>query len=251
MLSIRPLRPLQRLTAVVVVLHVTCVAAERLVGVPRDTGLLRQFDLNAEGNATAWFGSLLLLCGAAAAAVVAVSSRRDDAALARRWTVLTALLVLMSLDETAQLHDLATGPLRRALHTEFGPFHFAWVLPGLAVVALAAFYLAPVVRSLEVGERVRLLRAFVVYVSGAVVLEMAGGFVVDVDVAEQGYSLPYLAVTTLEESLELVGAVLLLGALLEIAARRAPLFVLDLGPSPAGAASEDTEHGIGAGTPDL
>ncbi|MCW2814455.1 MAG: hypothetical protein JWN84_1910 [Nocardioides sp.] len=136
-------------------------------------------------------------------------------------------MLVMSVDGTAQLHDLATGPLRRALDTELGLFHFAWVLPALLVLLLAALYLAPLVRTLEVRERTRLLWAAGVYVTGAVVLEMAGGLVVDVDV--DGYTLPYLSVVTLEETLEMVGAVMLVGALVQVAGRRGTRLVLDLG----------------------
>lgn len=219
MSSFRPLPLLWRVTAVLIVLHVTGIAAERLFGVPRLIGPLRQVDLNAEGNLTAWFGSLLLLISAVLAAYVALGTRGTDQDLARRWVVLALLLAVMSADETAQLHDLATDPLRRVLGTELGLFHFAWVLPALVVLVLAALHLAPLARALDPAERFRLLRAAMVYVVGAVGLEMAGGLVVDRDVTEDGYTLPYLCVVTLEESFELVGAVLLVSALLGIAGR--------------------------------
>lgn len=226
---------LPRLVAVVLALHVVGIVVERVWGVPRDSGLLRQLDLNAEGNATSWFGSLLLLVAAVVAHVIAASTRADDPGQARRWTALSVLLAVMSLDESAQLHDLATGPLRRALDTDLGLFHFAWVLPGSLLLALALCYLAPLSRSLERDERLRLLRAAAVYVTGAVVLEMLGGLVVDVDVDERGYTWPYLTALTVEESLELIGAALLIGALLHVAARRGARLVLDLAAPTSGA----------------
>ncbi len=229
MSPVRPTLWLWRAAALVVVLHVLGIAAERLLDVPRATGVLRQFDLNAEGNATAWFGSFLLLAAAVVAGAVAVTARSDGSGHARRWTVLAVLMLVMSVDETAQLHDLATGPLRRALDTELGLFHFAWVLPALLVLLLAGLYLAPLVRTLELRERTRLLRAAAVYVTGAVVLEMAGGLVVDVDVDVNGYTLPYLSIVTLEETLEMVGAVMLVGALLQVAGRRGTRLVVGLG----------------------
>lgn len=209
-------------TATVVALHVGAIAAERLLGVSRATGVLRQVDLNAEANATAWFGSFLLLLAAALAAAVATSAPVAAAGATRRWGVLTGLLALMSVDETAQLHDLATGPLRAALDTELTVFHFAWVIPALVVVTAAVLYLAPLGRTLPGREAPRLLGAAAVYVAGAVVLEMLGGLVVDVDVTVRGYTLPYLAATTVEESLELVGAVLLVAVLLDVARRVRP-----------------------------
>lgn len=232
----RPVPLLWRVTAVVVVLHVGAIVAERLLDVSRRTGVLRQLDLNAEANATAWFGSFLLLLAAACATVVATSASVVESGTTRRWGVLAALLALMSVDETAQLHDLATGPLRAALDTELTAFHFAWVIPGLVVVVVASLYLAPLARSLEGREAPRLLGAALVYVAGAIVLEMAGGLVVDVDVDVNGYTLPYLAVTTLEESLELIGAVLLVSVLLDVARRTRPTLLPVDGSSPRASA---------------
>lgn len=246
MVSLRPVPLVRRVAGVLIALHVLGIALERLVGASRSSGVLRQLDLNAEANLTAWFGSFLLLACSAVAALVTMAVRADDAVLGRRWGVMSLLLLAMSIDESAQLHDMATGPLRRALGLELGLLHFTWLIPGIAVLVVALVYLAPVARMLDQDERTALLRATVVYVAGAVVLEMAGGLVVDVDVEVEGYTLPYLAMTTIEESLEIIGAVLLLGALLRIAGRRGPHLLLGVAADRVGerveiarAASED------------
>ena len=124
--------------------------------------------------------------------------------------------------------------LRRALGLELGLLHFTWLLPGIAVLVAVLVYLVPLARALEHHERVVLLRAAAVYVCGAVVLEMVGGLVVDVDVQVDGYTLPYLAVTTLEEGLELIGAVMLVGALLHVAGRRGPHLLFGVATDPDG-----------------
>jgi hypothetical protein len=238
MLTLRPLPLLWRVTIGAIVLHVAAIVVERTLGISRLTGPLRQVDLNAEANLTAWFGSFLLLSCAAVSGAIAVAERDRDRALGHRWTVLALLLLLMSVDESAQLHDMATGPLRRTLGTELGLFHFAWVIPALVALVAVALHLHPLVRSLEARERTRLLVGAAVYLGGAVVMEMVGGLVVDVDVEVNGYTLPYLATVTVEEGCELVGALLILGALLEIGGRRRPHLVLGIAPDPVGARVE-------------
>jgi hypothetical protein len=235
MVSLRPLPALWCITTIAIVLHVVAIVVERAFGVPRTSGALRQLDLNAEANLTAWFGSVLILACAAVAGTVALAARTDEPVLVRRWAVLAGLLLVMSVDESAQLHDLATAPLRHALGTDLGPFHFAWVLPALVVVVVAAAYLAPLVRSLRPRERARLLTAAATYLAGAVLLEMVGGLVVDVDPLVEGYTLPYLAAITVEESCELLGSVLLLAALLDIAGRRHPHVLLAIAADDVGA----------------
>ncbi|WP_139977319.1 hypothetical protein [Nocardioides litoris] len=239
MSSTRLPRVLGLVTAVLVALHLAALAADRLLGATRLTGPLRQVDLNAEGNLTSWWGSFLLLLAAGVAAAVAAGSRADGPAAARRWWVLAGLLALMSIDETAQLHDLATGPLRRALGTDLGLFHFAWVIPALLALVASAAYLAPLVRSLEPVVRRRFLVAVGVYVAGAVVLEMLGGLVVDTDVDVRGYTAPYLTTMTAEETLELVGSVLLVTALLAVAAGRGVALALRFGPGEGAVEARD------------
>lgn len=209
MLSIPLLRWLWSAALLLVVGHVLTLYLNIEHGVSREYSLPRQFDLNGEGNLAAWFQSSLLLTCALLTLALASHFRGQRAPLAHRWVALSGLFALMAIDETAQLHDMFTGPLRRGLEIDFGVFYFAWLLPAVAFLALCAWYFAPVAFSLPAAIYRRLIGALGVYFGGAVLVEMLSGFAV-----ESGRkSTPYLAVLTFEETCEITGILLVVGAL--------------------------------------
>jgi len=192
--------------------HVVTLIAWNQYGVRRDISIPRQLDLNSEGNFASWFESFPLLVSALLTFLIASHFRAQRAPLAHRWVALSALFLLMAVDEASQLHDMFTGPLRRGLEIDFGVFYFAWLVPAVAFLAACAWYFLPVVSSLPGDIRRRLLVALAVYFGGAVVVEMVSGFVV-----EYGRkSTPYLAVLTIEEACEIIGTLLVVGALMAL-----------------------------------
>lgn len=209
MLSIPLFRGLWAAAVILVAGHLLTLYLDLEHGVTREHSVPRQFDLNGEGNLAAWFQSFLLLLCALSVLALASHYRARRAPLAHRWVALSGLFALMAIDETAQLHDMFTGPLRRGLEIDFGIFYFAWLLPAVAFLAACAWYFAPIALSLPGTVHRRLLVAVGVYLSGAVVVEMISGFVV-----ESGrQSTPYHLVLTIEESCEIAGITLVLGAL--------------------------------------
>lgn len=222
MFTLRPVRLLAWCGVALIAGHVAGLIGHQVWGLDRELGMVRQFDLNAEGNLAAWFSSFLLLASAGLCFLVSQVHRLRDHPLAARWGMLSAFLLVMAIDETSQLHDMATGPLRNGLGLDFGVLYFAWLIPALVVVGLAAVYFAPVVRHMSATVRPQLLLAAIVYLSGAVGLEMIGGNVV----ADGRQSLSYLVVLTLEEGLEILGGFLLLTALLNQLRELGPVVVV-------------------------
>ena len=213
MLSFPLLRWLWGAAAVLVAGHVVTLYLELEHAVSRVSGVERQFDLNGEGNFAAWFQSFLLLVCALLTLALASHFRTQRAPLAHRWVALSGLFGLMAIDETAQLHDMLTGPLRRGLEIDFGVFYFAWLLPAVAFLAVCVWYFAPVALSLPGAIYRRLVGAVAVYLGGAVVVEMVSGFA-----AESGRkSTPYLLVLTVEEACEIAGLLMLVGAVFAMA----------------------------------
>lgn len=223
MLSLSPVRWLGWGIVGLLVGHVTGLLGEEWFGWSRTSGIMRQFDLNGEGNLAAWFESLVLMCAALAALAIYLAHQGHHRH-ARRWGFLTALLFLMTIDEAAQLHDMATGPLRRGLSLEPGVLYFAWVIPALVILAVVAVYLLPLARALPTAFRARLVLALAVYVGGALVLEMISG----VAVAAGHDTAHYYAVITIEETCELVGAVLLVSVLMALLRSLRPTMTLQL-----------------------
>jgi len=182
------------------------VIVSDVYGHKRLHGLVPLFDLDAEFNLPTAFSMALLLIAALLMAVVS----RDPSSLARRtkrgWTILSVLTLCVAFDEVASFHEQAGESFRSILGLEdVGAFHFAWTLPAGVVM----FALAPMLLRLaaSLGPRVRWLAATagILYVGGALGVEMLdGAYAARFGEENVGYGL----LTGLEEVLEMCGAAL-------------------------------------------
>lgn len=134
-------------------------------------GLAPLFDLWRERNVPTFASALgLAFCALLLLAVArdaAVAGERDH----RYWFAMGAVFLLLACDEMLGLHDALTGRLRAATGAS-GVFYHAWVIPYLALVALLGVVYLPFLLRLPPATRNRFLLAAVLYLAGAVGLEM-------------------------------------------------------------------------------
>jgi hypothetical protein len=168
-------------------------------------GFVPLFNLDREMNIPTWFSSICFLF----AAVLLWQLSKSDVASSRRfWRGLSMVFVFFSLDECAAIHEMAVDPMRQFFHAH-GLLHFAWVIPGMAFVGiLVALYLR---FFLAQPMRGWFLASAVLFFSGTFGLEMLGGRYVEM---YGDKSFTYALISNCEETLELIGLVLFLHALL-------------------------------------
>jgi hypothetical protein len=158
---------------------------------------------------------LLFICGLLLG-TIGWRHRRDGDRFAIHWLALAAIIVYLSLDEAANLHEMLIVPLRRRLDTH-GILYFAWVLPGgVAVAAFGLTYLRFLLH-LDQPTRRRFLISAAMYLGGALGMELVGGALAE---AHSLDSLLYIAAMTIEESLEMFGAAFFAYTLLTYLATR-------------------------------
>ncbi len=172
--------------------------------------LEREFHLDGEWTIPAFASSLLLVTGAVLAAVVAIEAGAAGSRWRWHWVVLAAGLAYMSVDETAGLHEMWGGPVKRFLPLDGTIFHFAWVVVAIPLVLALAVYFWPMLWKLPACDRNRLIAAGVVYVGGAVGMELVGGAIFGKSGSD---SAAFQLSVVCEEGLELVGLGLLVRAL--------------------------------------
>jgi hypothetical protein len=159
------------------------------------------FSLSFEGNVPTWYATVLLFTCA-----LLLLGRASRAERSRgRWAVLGAAVAYVSLDEAVGLHERLNDVVPRS-----GVFYYSWILPAAAIVIVLFLAYLPFLRELPADLRRRLLVAGAVYVTGALLLELPLGWVAERSGEE---SLAYALVDFTEETLELLGATLLLDAL--------------------------------------
>jgi len=200
--------------AALVVAQVTVQALRFLTGNDRLFGLVYMFSLGAETNFPTFYATFSLLFTAVLLAWVASSSAGGDPGSGKGyWLGLAVVFAFLSTDEMIGFHERLIGPVRSLLGTS-DLFFYAWVIPyGVAVLLFAGAYTRFLIR-LPRRTAVLFVLAGVVFVTGAIGLEMVGGWYSE----EHGNANPaYVTIQTIEELLEMVGVLIFITAILEYA----------------------------------
>lgn len=212
-------RRLLQVTAVVVALHLATGFLFMVTGAAWADGVFSYFNMNDETNVPTFFTIVLWLSAAALCWLLARSApgpRRD----ARPWLAIGAICVFIALDEMTSLHERLNEPLRTALDLD-GFLYYAWVIPYAALALAVVALLGRFVWRLEHPVNRLIMLAGAVYVAGAMGLEpIEGALTADTAEGERESNL-FVAVATLEETLELLGLTIFLYALLVQLQKRA------------------------------
>lgn len=188
-------------------------------------GFIPSFRFDRERSVPTYFSVLLLAACSCLLALIAVAGRQRPAGTyVTHWWVLAFVFGLMSIDELVGLHERLMAPVRRLLDIE-GPslLYFAWVVPGLVFVALLGLYFLPFLWRLPRPIAFRFMLAGAIYVGGALGVEMAGGYYASTfpDWQTKGTDafFGYELIVMLEETMEMLGLIVFVHALLLYLAR--------------------------------
>jgi hypothetical protein len=129
---------------------------------------------------------------------------------ARYWAGLAVVFLFLSLDESASFHELTIMPLRQRLGAG-GFLYSTWIVPAAAFVAVLGLVYLRFLARLPARTRWLIAASAVVYLSGTLGLEAVSGRHEDL----HGFrNLTYAMLVTAEETLEMLGIVLFIHALL-------------------------------------
>lgn len=186
------------------------VARRGLVADPALASYLELFNLDGELTLPAWLESTLLLAAALLMAMSGTAARRHDPRNALPWFILAAVFVFLSADESMQIHERLSIVVN-SFGTFTGILSFSWVVAMTPIVALIGLLYVPFLRRLPSPAGRRLVVAGIVFVLGAIGCEMIGGWLVSQ--GDQGWR--YALEIAAEETLEIAGVVLAIGAVLD------------------------------------
>jgi len=167
-------------------------------------GLVPLFDFNTEQNIPTLFNTLLFFCNASLLWMI-----WKDREISHKhhwiWLFLSIVFLILGADEFCELHETLTAPFHSGLDTT-GLLFYAWVIPyGIAALLLAIFFL-PVWWRLEPRTRLLLAVSALLYITGAILLEMIGGK--EFEQLGEELDLKCGILATIEESLEMAGLIL-------------------------------------------
>lgn len=174
-------------------------------------GFIRQFNLDLEANIPTYFSSLLLLISSCLLYSIAAALKSRGDKYTTHWFCMAIIFLFLSIDEVSSLHEMLIAPLNRGYDLS-GFLYFSWVIVGfVAVIVMAIFYLRFLL-ALPNNTKINFIIAAGVYLGGALGIEMVGGYY------SSNYDTPsfvYQLITTLEETMEMVGLLIFINALID------------------------------------
>ena len=165
-------------------------------------GILRFFDLDAEQTVPAWYSTILLALAAFTTIAVALTKQTGAEPFIKHWYALAGVFLYLSMDEALAIHERTMMPLRSHFQLD-GLFLYSWVIPAALAVAIlgGAYFRFLLAMPLRLQRNV--IAAGIVYVGGALILEMIGGLFYDI--YGPGVITALTAIT--EEVAEMVGII--------------------------------------------
>lgn len=175
--------------------------------------LVGWFSLSEECNIPTWLSSVILLaCSLVLAALGAIDKAPATGRSSYRyhWIGLSLIFLYISIDEAIEIHEwLSETGILKGRH---GLLYFSWVAPFSVLVLVFALSYLRFLRHLPPRTRFKIALSGVLYVGGALGVEVILGMYAD---AYGTSNLGYALIDLVEEALELIGASLFLVTLLE------------------------------------
>ncbi|MEG4343384.1 hypothetical protein QUB70_08845 [Microcoleus sp. A003_D6] len=172
--------------------------------------LAKAFNIDYERNIPTFYSFLALLFSSLLLGVIAYAKNLDSGRYKHRWKILSFIFLYLSLDEIGQLHEKLIDPMRNLLNAT-GFLYFTWIVPMGFLVAIFLVSYSKFLLHLPVSTRNLFVAATALYIGGAIGLEMLGGYIV---YTIGPGNLSYVIITTIEESLEMLGIVVFIHALI-------------------------------------
>lgn len=219
--SISSRRVSRAIWSTVVLLIVATFAVQFLRNRSGRSTVVDLFDSDQKLNFPSAMKILLLLGATVLLALIAVTVR--DRWHRIRWFGMSAVFVLLTIDEMSYMHQRLSDALHDAFGTT-GPLKFAWVIVYLPLlVALAVVYL-PFWRKLPNPLRTQLVFAALGFAGGSGGIEFVKSELFDDD----HWKLSFGLVASASDSLELLGLALLCMALLTTLGRASDAVTVDI-----------------------
>jgi len=213
---------------VIVVLFITLASlAVRFVEYMWDpegiiTTAMRLLNVGEENSIATWYSSSALLLCSVLLATIAVANKRHGNRYTIEWVLLSAVFLLLSVDEVAQIHEETTVEAVASKATGLEPSGFLyhlWVVPGIVFVIVVLLASLRLLANLPGRIRRWFLAAGTLFVLGALGMEVLSARVLSKygENWENVGGIPKIVVgvqTSIEELLEMLGVVAFIYALL-------------------------------------
>ena len=167
------------------------------------------FNFDQEANFPSLYSALALGFCSYLLAIISIVKKAQKARYAKHWKTLSLIFVFLAVDEACSIHELFIPVLRGAMNAK-GIFYFTWVVPAFFLLIIFLIAFRNFILNLPKKTKTLFVLAGIVYVAGALGMELVGGYIADTI----GYNTFYGMASTVEELLEMLGIVIFVNGLL-------------------------------------
>ena len=193
------------LIVILVIANCFAVISKQYLNYSHMETIIRLFDLDREMNVPTLYSSCAMIVASILLGLIAyIHKQKKERHLA--WAGLSGIFLFLALDEMTELHEMLVGPVRNSLHTT-GALYFAWVIPYAILLIIFALTYFKFLFRLPKTTRNLLVISGIVYVSGALMMELIGGAISQRHGTD---SLIYSISYSIEETLEMLGIAFLI-----------------------------------------
>lgn len=165
--------------------------------------------LNNEATVATWFSAVVDLINAALLAMITATTTGRER---WRWIATTLAVLAVSVDEVSGFHEDLSWVMHNSLHTS-GLLTYAWVVPAMLFVVAVGLLCVKMILARPGGLLV--LLGGVVFVAGAAGVEMFEG--AWTSATGETTDAVFLLLNGVEETMEMVGAIITMAGLLRMA----------------------------------
>lgn len=174
-----------------------------------DSPLVDYFSLTEEKNVPTWWSSALLAACAVVLGFIAATKTRGPGQFKGHWIALSAIFCYMSIDELVEIHEWLNS--LKSVDGLHGFLYYGWVVPAGAIVGVFALSYLKFLFHLPPKTRNAVALAGLIYVGGAIGIELLLGVWTDVH-GENNFM--WAVIGAVEEAMEMLGSSLFLLTLL-------------------------------------
>ena len=167
------------------------------------------FNFDQEYNFPSLYSALALGFSSYILAIITIIKKSRKSKYARHWKALTLIFLFLAIDELCSIHELSI-PLLRGATNAHGLLYFTWVVPAFFLLIIFLLAFRKFIQSLPIKTKTLFIAAGFVYVTGALGMELIGGYIAD----SYGYNTIYGIASSIEEILEMLGVVIFIYGLL-------------------------------------
>jgi hypothetical protein len=165
------IRILVLLTAVFAFIHLLLMLVNYAFSWVHYEKFAKIFHLNAEQSIPTYFSSVLLLISSLLLYLIAQKSPAN----VKKWKLLSLIFLMMSIDETVSLHEKLI-PLVRNIIGVNPYFYWGWTIPAIIGIAIFGGLFFKFWKGLPPDTRTGMMWAGIIYVAGALGLELFESF---------------------------------------------------------------------------